>query len=134
MVWKVSIENFKSIKQLRFDAKRVNVFIGEPNTGKSDLLEALGVFSSVYEQDLLIRYKDPSDLFYNNLLSEDIKVQADNYTYNIPVNHFPLHLLAEMKKDGKALGFLEYNFKTEKFNVSANPVERIFKYFIAVHK
>jgi len=31
----VEIKNFKSIKDLRLDCKRVNVFIGKPNVGKS---------------------------------------------------------------------------------------------------
>jgi recombinational DNA repair ATPase RecF len=30
----VEIKNFKSIKDLRLDCKRVNVFIGKPNVGK----------------------------------------------------------------------------------------------------
>ncbi len=37
----VEIENFKSIKHLKLNCKRINVFIGEPNTGKSNILEAV---------------------------------------------------------------------------------------------
>lgn len=33
----VEIKNFKSIKDLRLDCKRVNVFIGKPNVGKSNI-------------------------------------------------------------------------------------------------
>lgn len=35
----VEIKNFKSIKDLRLDCKRVNIFIGKPNVGKSNILE-----------------------------------------------------------------------------------------------
>jgi len=45
MITKLGIKNFKSIKSLELDCKRVNVFIGEPNTGKSNILEALGLLS-----------------------------------------------------------------------------------------
>jgi len=45
MITKLSIRNFKSIKELDIDCARVNLFIGEPNTGKSNILEALGVLS-----------------------------------------------------------------------------------------
>jgi AAA15 family ATPase/GTPase len=45
MITKLGIKNFKSIKDLELDCKRVNVFIGEPNTGKSNILEALGLLS-----------------------------------------------------------------------------------------
>ncbi|MFA7303696.1 MAG: AAA family ATPase [Methanoregula sp.] len=45
MIERLQIKNFKSIKDLELDCKRVNVFIGEPNTGKSNILEALGLLS-----------------------------------------------------------------------------------------
>ena len=37
--------HFKSIKHLDFSCSRVNLLIGEPNTGKSNVLEALGLVS-----------------------------------------------------------------------------------------
>jgi hypothetical protein len=43
MIRHVHIENFKSIKELDLDLKRVNVIIGEPNSGKSNILEAFGL-------------------------------------------------------------------------------------------
>lgn len=48
MIKNLEVINFKSIKNLKLDCKRVNVFIGEPNTGKSNILESLGIFSSQY--------------------------------------------------------------------------------------
>ena len=45
MIENLSIKNFKSIKDLSIDCKRINLFIGEPNAGKSNILEALGVMS-----------------------------------------------------------------------------------------
>jgi AAA15 family ATPase/GTPase len=39
----LEISNFKLIKHLGLDCKRINLFIGEPNTGKSNILEALGI-------------------------------------------------------------------------------------------
>lgn len=41
MITKLSVSNFKSIRQLDIDCKKVNLFIGEPNTGKSNILETL---------------------------------------------------------------------------------------------
>lgn len=42
----IDIENFKSIKKSRIDGcKRINLFIGPPNVGKSNIIEALSVFS-----------------------------------------------------------------------------------------
>jgi AAA15 family ATPase/GTPase len=48
MLTNVQIQNFKSVPDLRFDAKRVNLFIGEPNTGKTNILEALALLSEDY--------------------------------------------------------------------------------------
>lgn len=39
----LQIKNFKSIKDLTLDCRRINVFIGKPNVGKSNILEALDV-------------------------------------------------------------------------------------------
>lgn len=46
MIHKLSIRNFKSIRELDLDCRRVNVFIGEPNAGKTNILEALALRSS----------------------------------------------------------------------------------------
>ena len=45
MIKNLEIENFKSIKHLKLDCKRINLFIGEPNTGKSNILESFGILS-----------------------------------------------------------------------------------------
>ncbi len=45
MIKKLGIQNFKSVKDLTLECNRVNIFIGEPNTGKSNILEALGLAS-----------------------------------------------------------------------------------------
>ena len=42
MVKTLEVKNFKSIKHLKLNCKRINIFIGEPNTGKSNILETWG--------------------------------------------------------------------------------------------
>lgn len=73
----VSIENFKSIKQVSFDCKRVNIFIGKPNVGKSNILEALGVFSPMGKLNDVVRFSKPYELFYDNDTSNNIKIFTD---------------------------------------------------------
>jgi hypothetical protein len=41
MIQNLEIKNYKSIDQLNLNCSRINVFIGEPNSGKSNILEAL---------------------------------------------------------------------------------------------
>lgn len=50
------IRNFKSLKDVTLpDCKRINVLIGKPNVGKSNILEAIGLFSLPY-----IKYSENS--------------------------------------------------------------------------
>ncbi len=85
---KVSIPNFKSLRGLEFSPRRVNVFIGDANTGKSNILEALAVFSEgVYEDDQtfkeVLRFKTVSDLFYDRDLSQPARVVADGVDWSL---------------------------------------------------
>jgi AAA15 family ATPase/GTPase len=52
MIEKIHIQNFKSIYNLELEVGRVNLFIGENGSGKSNLLEAL-VFVSASESNML---------------------------------------------------------------------------------
>lgn len=47
MIKNINIKNFKSIKLLELDCRRINLFIGKPNTGKSNILEGIGIFTLV---------------------------------------------------------------------------------------
>lgn len=88
MIQNLQISNFKSIKQLELDCKKINVFIGEPNTGKSNILEALGMFSYAryYREGELrnfVRFQRTSNIFYDELLNETVEIKLDSYTLRI---------------------------------------------------
>ncbi|MDR1897135.1 MAG: AAA family ATPase [Prevotellaceae bacterium] len=69
----VKIHNFKSIADLELeDCRRINLFIGYPNVGKSNVLEALSLFSVPFLQEgeslnKLIRVENKNELFFNLL-------------------------------------------------------------------
>ena len=46
MIESIGIKNYKSIVDLKFDVGRVNVFIGENGSGKSNILEAIALASA----------------------------------------------------------------------------------------
>ncbi|MCR5890203.1 AAA family ATPase [Hymenobacter sp. J193] len=77
------IQNFKSIKDVTMTPRRVNLIIGPPNVGKSNILEAMSLLGSiVYEQTekfmgSFIRYEEPRQLFYDNLVSSTISVETE---------------------------------------------------------
>lgn len=81
MIQNLTIKNFKSIKDLNIPCKKLNVFIGEPNSGKSNLIEAFTLQSKVLStlgiNHQIFRYKTISDLFYDFDTSKSIEVNTD---------------------------------------------------------
>lgn len=81
----VSIMNFKSVKSLTLsDCRRINVLIGRPNVGKSNILEALALFDVPYlvnsankSLKSLVRIENTADLFHNGISASPIEVLAD---------------------------------------------------------
>jgi AAA15 family ATPase/GTPase len=89
--WKINeleINNFKSIKKLNLKPGRVNVFIGKPNAGKSNLLEALAflgmdiIFGNVISKQQ-IRYTDMASLFYDQNLDSPLSILASNRAFSL---------------------------------------------------
>ena len=64
MIPNITIKNFKTIKKLQFDCKRVNLFIGDANTGKSNIFEAFSLLNFQRELSKFIRFHEISHLFH----------------------------------------------------------------------
>lgn len=82
------ISNFKSIKDLSIDVGRVNIFIGKPNSGKSNILEALSLLGMSLREDQTIshdeiRYTDIGSLYYHHNVDDNIVIalSGDNGCY-----------------------------------------------------
>ena len=111
----LEIKNFKSIEHLELSCRRVNVLIGEPNTGKSNILEALGLISFVGHSNStndvreFVRCNDTSNLFYDGDLSRLMEIvlnvasSGDNFQ-NIPPLAAPIRIRLQ-------LGFSNGQFK-----------------------
>lgn len=83
MVKVISIRNYKSIKSLDLKASRINVFIGEHNSGKSNVLEALSWFSTnaVGTTSLnksLFRFTNVTDFFYDHDVTKTLEVKTND--------------------------------------------------------
>jgi len=52
MISEVSIFNYKSILEQRFSLGRVNVFIGQSGSGKTNILEAIGMAAAAHDEAL----------------------------------------------------------------------------------
>ena len=81
----IKIQNFKSIRSCLIpDCKRINLFIGKPNVGKSNILEALSLFSLPYLQGVksrsiktMIRVENEAGFFHQGNTAEPVIVETD---------------------------------------------------------
>jgi len=78
------IQNFKSLRDVSLDCERVNIFVGRPNVGKSNLLEALALLGpdnllgATFGSSVLRYEQQLANLFYDqNFLEEEINVTTD---------------------------------------------------------
>ncbi len=79
----LEINNFKSIKHIKMDCKRINVLIGKPNVGKSNILEALSLYATPFcdsRKKILedyVRYEKLTNLFYDQDRKKQITVSSN---------------------------------------------------------
>lgn len=87
----ISIRNFKSLKSVDLnDCRRINVLIGRPNVGKSNILEALALFDVPYmvgtsDRSLknLVRTENVADIFHNGMSATPVEVQAGDESLSV---------------------------------------------------
>ncbi len=109
MIDKLTIRNFKSVKELDIDCRRINLFIGDSNTGKSNILEALGLLSCFgnpnpkdkynHESNLnrYLRFQEIENLFFNGLMNERMEIivyqggpLSVEVVFNLMSDHFEM--------------------------------------------
>jgi len=82
----VRITNFKSLKDVTLsDCKRINLLIGKPNVGKSNILEAMGLFGLGYsvlnkskKLTQFTRFENTRELFFDGNVEEPITIAINN--------------------------------------------------------
>ena len=83
LIQNLQIKNFKSIRDLSLECDRINIFIGKPNAGKSNILEAISLLGAGYSEDSSkfmegeIRYDEIRHLFYKQDYRNSIKIETD---------------------------------------------------------
>jgi AAA15 family ATPase/GTPase len=104
MIQTLSIRNFKSVRSLDLDCRRVNVFIGEPNVGKTNILEGLGMFCAEVRTNLgsVVRSKLAANLFWDQDPENHIHLTLDRSRVTIKREG---HLYAARPSDGGSDGF-----------------------------
>lgn len=81
MIESLSIQNYKSVKKISLKCERINIFIGRPNAGKSNILEAISLLGARYTEERfmegLIRYKNIPQLFSDFIFENPITVKSN---------------------------------------------------------
>lgn len=105
----IEITNFKSIRHQKIEGcKRINVFIGYPNVGKSNILEAIGLFSTLlldtqehFSFDGICRVEETGDIFYNNDYKKGAQITVNSIAQLNVTNTSPstLELMYSNVKD-----------------------------------
>ena len=110
MINNLQIQNFKSIKNLKLDCARVNVFIGEPNTGKSNILEALGMlcFPFTKRLDDFVRFDTMKDLFHKGFVKNEIQILLDETKFSM--NFSEDNFFARYKKGDRSMFSFTYDY------------------------
>ena len=123
MIEKLSIKNFKSIKDLEINCKKINLFIGEPNTGKSNILESLGLLSWCgYRNTELkeyIRFQGTQNLFYDNLFDYPVGIKMeikDNIKVGMEIKFADDNF--HFDRGGGNIDVLDYSGKCQKSSLS----------------
>lgn len=98
MLKRVSIQNFKSLKDVTLDLQKVNLLIGPNNSGKTNFLKALELFDWVLEKNSLpdtvssLGYKhDPLLKIYVHAINEQTEQQKEDGKF--------LHLAIEINNN-----------------------------------
>ncbi|MCX7094499.1 MAG: AAA family ATPase [Methylobacter sp.] len=82
----VHITNFKSLKDVTLnDCRRINLLIGKPNVGKSNILEAIGLFGLNYSRlnknkklTQFVRFDNTPELFFDGDTNAPITVAIND--------------------------------------------------------
>jgi len=101
----IEIKNFKSIRHQKIEGcKRINVFIGYPNTGKTNIIEALSLFSiddNNHNFSDFIRIEKLTTLFYNGDISSQAEIRInDRHRYVARFSNDNIMFTEQFEKEG----------------------------------
>ncbi len=139
----IEIKNFKSIRHQKIeDCRRVNVFIGYPNTGKSNILEAMSLFS-IDDTNLnfnsFIRIESFTTLFFNGQINNQLEIKVnDKYRFTGRFENDSISFSEQFERTGTSfekadMGQIYLDDSNDvsvkrSFNLNANTKGALFNY------
>lgn len=137
MIDRLTIHNFKSIKHLDINCKRINIFIGEPNTGKTNILETIGFLSQINRANLkqYVRFESIIELFNDQTTDNEFNIICDDLTVK---GHFKIDKLEITFFERENIGgTIRYGYKGSMESAGGrNDIKKlydIFKFYIFKH-
>lgn len=76
------IQGFKSLVDVQLQPRQLNIFIGKPNVGKSNILEALSLLGAGYSRaekfmGEFIRYEEPNQLLTDGVAGSEARISTN---------------------------------------------------------
>ncbi len=134
----LQINNYKSINRIDLDCSRINVFIGEPNSGKSNILEALNltylsklmganqIYKKAKEDEIkiqdLFRATSVKDLFHHGNIDKQISINA----YGLTVDSYSIRF--DSQNDKNIFEWSNTNGSITEFDNNFIPIETANNY------
>lgn len=89
MIQNLRIERYKSIRELELSCKRINIFVGAPDTGKTNILEAMGLWCPQLWGDVKqwLRVEQAPQLFHDLDSEIPIRTSCDGWTAEVSRGH-----------------------------------------------
>ena len=126
LIKNLHIQNFKSVRDLSLECDRINIFIGKPNAGKSNILEAISLLGAGYSEgkkfmEGMVRYTALYQLFNNFDTRNDVLIEIDNFCIALKKDFYgesfkfslePLHIREE-RRENQENDFLDTSHKEE---------------------
>lgn len=114
MITQLNIENYKSIQKLELSPGRVNLFIGKPVAGKSNIIEAIAMLSrrNVPIREL-VRISDYNDLFYDRDLERKIQVETETIKMDLEYKNGDYKISYNSNSNTRSREEWNYNLSAE---------------------
>lgn len=136
----IHISNFKSLKEITLkDCRRINLFIGRPNVGKSNLLEALSLFcmpdlrfAKKKSIQQFIRVENDAELFFDGQVDSLITVETNEAKVEVQLDNMGISYLLSNKNSPESYPLTFSNLtltSTKKKDLSVPLVTPLRSYF-----
>lgn len=137
MIKRLVIENFKTVKSLDLPCKRYNLFIGDTNTGKTNVLEALTLVGQANIRGLkgqphrldkrVVRYGQLNDIFPGRDVTHPVVMKTDRTELVVGYKGERFHFMYTDHNGNHASYTVAADGGVEQFSTNAGDLDSFFR-------